>query len=68
MLQYYGYHQKLQEASHRKSSKNEAIMMVAHDLNKWWLKGPGVEIMKILSIYNKVTRLVNCYEDLKKSE
>ena len=66
MLQYYGYHQKLQEASHRKSSKNEAIMMVAHDLNKWWLKGPGVEIMKIYSIYNKVTRLVNRYEDLKK--
>ena len=66
MLQYYGYHQKLLEASHRKSSKKKTIMMVAHDLNKWWLKGPGVEIMKILSIYNKVTRLVNRYEDLKK--
>ena len=68
MLQFHGYHDKLQHESHRRSSKNEASMMVAQDLEKWWLKGPGVEIIQILSIYNKVKQLVDRYDDLKKNK
>ena len=68
MLQFHGYHDKLQHASHRRSSRDEASMMVAQDLEKWWLKGPGVEIIQILSIYNKVKQLVDRYYDLKKNK